>query len=292
MNITRLTQLNYEFVFPMQNNYQSFSDYYAQKCTVCSGQKSVCLDGVWTRCICQQQATLEYRYSLIPIYPEELKYKNWSDFTGEIKDTTSNGRKETVGMLSGCGVVAKTKAMQYCFNKVGADTTKNRKQTLRVLDHLKDGQNVLIIGGSSTGKTLLAALINREVAYASYFSHRSIDFRWVTFSQILEAARWDNGREIDHTSLDGYSEAQFLTIDGVDVPSGKGHTTPPDMVAMNTLFGERLRNRHPTIVIMSNNFYNTLTHNALCQEIPKRWGDEFFTLLKHPNNVIIELQKE
>jgi hypothetical protein len=36
-------------------------------------------------CICQRKATASFRYNNIPISPPELKYKEWDDFTGELK---------------------------------------------------------------------------------------------------------------------------------------------------------------------------------------------------------------
>ena len=274
----------------MKIDFNTFAEYYSKNCSVCNGAKRVQVNEVWTKCLCQHRATLEFRYSQIPVYPEELKYKEWSDFTGEIKGF-NEGRSETVGRLKNCGVWAKTGAMKYCFKAIDPESLKDRKNNLIVLNHLRDGQNLIIIGGRNTGKTLLAALVNREIALASFYARRNIDFRWIKGGAVLEASRWDNSKEVDHNTLEDLSEVDFLTIDGVDVPLG-GHNTPPDMIALNLLFSRRLENKKPTIVIASDDFYKRATHETAYREITRLWGEEFLNLLTLSTNVFVELNKE
>lgn len=275
-----------------QSEFRLFCDHYANNCVVCKGQKSVVYEGVPTKCICQERATLEYRYSKIPVYPAALKYKDWSDFTGEIKDISTEGRNETVGLLSDCGVWAKKKAMAYCFKDTGPDATKNRRDNLIVLNHLRDGQNVVIVGGRSTGKTLIAALINREIALAGFYARRQVYFRWVKATKLMEAARWDNNKPVDHDTLEDLVDVDFLTIDGIDMPVRGSHTTPPDSIAMNALFGDRLQRKRPTITVMSDAFYHCATHPSLYIDVVKTWGEDFLSLITMPTNVVIELQRE
>jgi hypothetical protein len=270
-------------------SYSDFLEHYASNCERCQGHKTIREEGALVRCPCQAIATAYYRYDQIPVFPSELKYKEWTDFTGEIKVTTS-GKTETVGHLSDFGVTAKQKAMFYCFSSIDPSVVKDRKTNLTILNHLQDGQNVIISGGRNTGKTLLAALINREIALASLYFGKPIDFKWITNAEIIEAARWDNEKQVNHTFLDELADADFLTIDNVEMPYG-GHNSPPDMISMGVLFGGRMRDHKPTILICSDDFYKNANDRIYSADIIRLWGSSFFQLTTHHDNLVIELQK-
>lgn len=272
------------------NDYWEYLEKAAKNCKRCHGERRIRgSNSNWVKCRCQDEASMAYKYHQIPVCPEELKYKEWTEFTGEIKDI-NNGKLETIGCLTDFGVFAKKAAMNYCFNSDSPEVVKNRRTSSTVLNHLVDGQNIIISGGMSTGKTLLAALITREIVYAAIYQGRNISFRWEKNSKILHAARWTNDKEIDYSLLDTIAETDFLFIEDVDFIQG-GHNTPPDMICMNNLFESRIANKKPTIVICSPNFYNAARDKKYCADIARNWGEEFLKLVTLQNNLVIKLQK-
>ncbi len=147
--------------------------------------------------------------------------------------------------------------------------------------HKNQGRNVIIVGGKNTGKTLLAALILKEVANASSIFKLNIDFKWLKASELVNASRWDNSKSVDHEFLDNLNNIDFLVIDGIDVYR-TGHNTPPDTVSMDVLFSYRYLASCPTIVICTPEFFKTASKYEI-------WGKEFTSLLTRADNVLIEL---
>lgn len=268
--------------------YKDYCLFFSKKCDICKGARKVLLDNVWTVCLCQFKATLKFRYDSLQVYPPELKYKTWNDFTGII---TEGGI--TSGILEPESVIeSKQKALSYCY-KNGDNSSHDN---LIVQDHLNDGQNVIIYGERGTGKTLLAVLILKEIVFSNYRSCSSVTTDWVHSSQIRDAARWalDSGiktKEQDYDYLDEISLTDFLVIDDIDYADKRNSfPSPPDRTSLDVLFGERKRNQRPTIFICSNKIKD-MVGDLKTVLLQREWGNEFYDLISNSNNVIIELRK-
>jgi hypothetical protein len=238
-------------------------------------------------------ATVKYRFEQIQITPPGLKYKTWSDFTGEIKDIDQDGNLVTIEQLDPeVFVVAKQRAMEYCFGSHDPKVLEDRQKHRIVHNHAKDGQNLIIAGDRQTGRTMLAAIVLKEVVYADAHHCLDIEFRAMKASELINAARWDNNRTIDHVYLDELVSVDFLLIDGVSIPKPKiGHTVPADHIALDVFFRERRMDNHPTIVVCSDEFWRCASHPNYVDLVSRHWGEEFVDLLLDPTNVVIELQK-
>ena len=278
----------------MRLPYEAFTEYFAKRCKLCNGAKRVKVNGVWASCSCQYYATIRYRLEQIPITPPSLKYKTWSDFTGEIRDVNAKGETEIVGQLdTSAFVAAKQKAMQYCFGTADPAVLNDRENRVIVHKHARDGQNVIISGPKQTGRSLLGLLVLREVIFASTLHRLNLDFRWVKASEILHAARWDENKAIDHDHLDELANVDFLVIDGVELQKqGYGHTGRADSISLDVFFGERRGSNLPTIVICSDEFLACSRSRQYVDLIERSWGSEFVELVTEPTNVVIELQKK
>jgi DNA replication protein DnaC len=273
--------------------YQNYCDYYASKCSICESRKRILKNNIWTCCSCQYTATIKWRFEQIEIHPESLKYKNWADFTGEIKGTNKEtGKLEILGHLSVPTFMgAKQKAMEYCFGSSDIKVLEDKKKYLSVHKHCMDGQNIVIAGRRNTGRTLLAVLVLKEVVNASCFFNLNLEFKWIKSSDLIDAARWDNSKSIDHVFLDSLYDIHFLVIDGVDIYRG-GHNTPPDTISLNVLFNYRRKMAYPTIIICSDVFLNSILHAKYGDEVSRPWGEEFYSLITNPSNVTIEMERE
>lgn len=271
----------------MTLSYEDIHAYYADQCSICRGNRRVIANGTWTSCRCQYIATARWRLEQIQIFPDILKYKCWSDFTGLIKDN-----KTTVGCLVPASALqAKNKALRYCFKNSNVDAVKDRKSNLIIHHHLSDGQNVVISGPRNTGKSLLACLILKEFIYATSYFDLRYDYKWVKSNSLIDAARWDNNKSIDRDFLDDIESSGFLVIDGVDISKG-GHNTPPDIISLNVLFYNRRASLYPTVVVCSDTFWSSVTDSRYEGGIVSRWGDEFYSMLRDNKNLVIELFKE
>jgi hypothetical protein len=273
----------------MKLTYEDYSNFHAQKCTICSGAKRVCQEGIWITCGCQFNATAKWRLDQIQIYPENLKFKTWEDFVG----INSSGKKLTDASF----IEAKTKALIYCFGRPDPQLAKNRKQSSIILKHINDRQNVIIAGAGGSGRSLIAALILKEVIYASAIRRQKVSFYWVKSSELTEAARWattrtgDISKDIDRNELVEWSESDFLFLDGMDLKPATGdHRAPPDMTSLNILFFKRFY--RPTIIVCSNKLLAECRDPRKADRIKEQWGDDFYTLMHDPKNVVIDLEKE
>jgi len=272
-------------------SHSDYLNYYARKCEICHGARMVSCNGVRTCCSCQHTADVKFRFEQIQIYPEELKYKTWSDFTGEIRSKNKEtGQSEITGTLSVSDfIAAKKKAMEYCFGYSNSKVLKDKRKHLIVHKQVSNGKNIIIAGAKNTGKTLLATLILKEVVNASCYFNLNMDFRWIKASDLANKARWFNDKPVDHDYLDSLQYVDFLVIDGLDIKKG-GHTNPPDIVSLDVLFQQRSLRSHTTVVVCTSSYL----HNFLqTQYIDKDtfWGDEFQSLMTHPKNLIIELKR-
>lgn len=274
--------------------HEDYQIYYAKQCLICNGNATILDGNIRRECVCQKKARRKFRFEQIDIYPPDLKYKDWSDFTGIItKQDKIIGHLTTQSVLN-----ARNKAFSYCYKApFSLDILKNRGQYLKVHHHLDDGQNIIIAGDEQTGKTLLAAIICKEVANASVLVNRDLDYRWIKFYDIINAARWNldyntgQSKQIDHPFLDRLSELDFLFIDAMDLQRG-GHNSPADHISMDSLFGARILNYRPTIVICSKRVTSLLSTGPGQEQLAAAYGFQFMSLLKNSNNLLIELVKD
>lgn len=263
--------------------YNNYSEYYASKCQICHGEKRVKVNDIWTSCLCQRSASLKFKFEQFDIDPPSLKYKSWDDFNGFV-----DGKQviSTESWLS-----AKQKALQYCFGSDDPDVIKDRKKNLIVHKHLTDGQNVVIVGPDGSGRTLIAALIIKEVAYACHLHGLSLSFKYIKAHDLFIAARWDNDKSQDHDFLDDIRESEFLVLDEIEIMPPRGHhTNPPDRHTMYDIFNGRFVRDLPTIFICSPMFWSSV-HGPLSDDLSIQWGKPFINSLKKKSNLIIEVKK-
>lgn len=272
-----------------QLSHTDYCTYFAKKCTVCKGEKRLRIEGTWVLCQCQQIATLKYRFEQFDVYPPELKYKTWTDFRGY----TDNGEQR---LTAESFVEAKAKAFAYCFGKGHKPAEyehilQNRKDYLIVHENLSNPTNVIIVGNKNSGRTLVAALIIKEVAHACMLHRLNISFKYIKANNLLDAARWDNVRPANHALLDEMADTDFLVIDDIDVQSQRGHhTNPPDALHMSKIFVQRVDS--PTILICSEQFWAQASSSRFADSVAEQWGKDFLSILLNKQNVLIELRKE
>lgn len=236
--------------------------------------------GTWNACGCQFIASAKWRYDQIPL-PPHLKNKNWEDFIGLVPDTE-------IVLSDGFGR-ERAKAIKYCFDTEDISAVSNREKFLVVHNRTN---NVVISGGPRTGKTMLVALIIKEVVYASILNGINLSFRYIKNSELLEKSRWDNNKVVDHEFLSDLTELNFLVIDGISDPFG--HTTPPDIISLDRLFGDRQSLGRPTIFVCSDIFKAKLFSDNQYERdnILKKLGEEFYSSITNSNNIFIDLQVE
>lgn len=267
-------------------SYLEWSQWFADQCGVCNGSQFVLIDGSPCRCSCQLIATAKARLEAVDIVPSNLKYCNWRDFTGLIK----NAGKIQGSLTTKSAVQGRNSAFRYCFgvdynSAVSQDPTK-----IRLNDRIVDGNNLVIAGPENSGKTLLAVLVLKEACNA-YIVGKNIQFKWVKFYDIINHARWDTkSKDINYVLLDELSELDFLFIDGVDDYHG-GHNSPPDHISMNVLFGARRIFNLPTIFVCSSLFIKMLSRPGGQEKFINMFGDEFVRSIAHKENTFIELKK-
>lgn len=270
--------------------YYLYSDSYANKCKKCDASKRVKVHGIWTTCECQHAATVKFRFDRFEI-SGDLKRKNWEDFTGFDRGKQSISEDSLVS--------AKQKALRYCFGDSGSHPYNDRRKNLIVHKHLQDGQNVIIVGGSQSGRTLLATLIIKEVSHAHYLfgggTNKDVTYKYIKAHNLLDAARWFGGanrRDQQHDLLDELATTSFLVIDQVDLPPPKGHhTNPPDWISLAKVFSARIEDRLPTIVICSAPFWARASDSRYEDDVVSQWGRYFVLIMNDPKNVVIELRK-
>ena len=275
-------------------SYEGLQFHYASTCKLCQGAQSIVDEGgIRRECACQKLARQKWRLEQVKIRPDSLKYKNWADFNGTIK---ANG--EIIGNLTiESALAGRDKAFQYCFGSpYDSKLLQSKSLYLRVQKHVFDGQNVIITGGSGSGKSLLSVLILKEVICASLLSSL-LDYRWVEAYDLIDGARWTNSghshKAVDHDYLDHVSGLDFLFLEGVGVQTW-GHNYPPDHFALDKLFGNRRSMRLPTIMTCSKELWKLATgrNPGGRTEVRRVYGNQFLEILQDTNNVVIDLERE
>lgn len=272
--------------------HAEFRDHYARQCQTCKGAGCVVEDKVRKECTCQKTARRKYRLEQIDIYPPDLKYKDWGDFSGIItQDDKVMGHLKIESALA-----ARDQAFRYCYGApYDVNLLESRYKNLKIHERLSDGQNIVIVGDERTGRSLLGAIICKEVGNASLVLNRDLDYRWVKFYDILNAARWvfdsQHHKPVNHVFLDMLASLDFLFIDNVDVQRG-GKNYPPDHIAMDTLFGSRTLFHMPTVLICSKKILKLTTMSGGQDQLAHTFGFEFMQLFRKSDTMIIELVKD
>ncbi len=267
--------------------YSDWCKWYALNCSICNGAKCIKENDTNRVCSCQLKATIKFRFEQIEVVPHSLKYKEWSDFTGVIMDgDVVIGRLNVSSFLE-----AKKRALAYCFKEPKTEMAQDQVNNSIIHKRASSGCNVIIAGDRYSGKTLVATLILKEVAWASAFHNPNLSFKWVKSSAFIDAARWDKDRRVNYEYLMHLESIRFLAIDGVDNFSEFGHTSPPDIITMNSFFGQRRMTGMPLILVCSTKFYKMLKDPIYHPEVKRTWGEEFLSLATDRNNVFIELEK-
>lgn len=266
----------------MIDKYDRYLEYFSKKCNECKGERRILLNNIWYSCSCQLIASLKYKFDKIKIYPNDLKNKTWSDFKG----INSSGSKLTAKSL----IEAKSQALKYCFNTDDIQAIKQRENKSVIPKRLHSGTNVVISGDSGSGKSLLAFLILKEIVLYSIHATKIMTFEWIRSSDLLEAARWDNNKQIDNELLDYWTDVQFLFIDNVYLKPNQGdHRASPNMSSINRLFYNRLSSRLPTIVLCNDSLLRTDKYDK--NKVIEEWGQDFYNIISDENNFFIQLIK-
>lgn len=263
--------------------YFQWLDYYANKCNDCHGSKMLIKNGSPVACFCQHVATAKYRLEQVDISPSHLRYTSWEDFTGLVK----KGEKVEGSLNVSSAISGRDMAFRYCFNVPYDKRVSKSVSELKVHENLTHGTNVVIYGPPNSGKTLLAALILKEVNRSILNGH-SLEYGWARFSDIIYLASWSCNKEIDYKKLEYYSRLPFLFIDGIDIHKG-GHNSPPDHIAINSMFGKRRVLNLPSIFVCSEQLLQIMRNNS--DVVSSYFGEEFTKLVSEPTNVVIILNK-
>ncbi len=272
------------------------NDFFAKRCPVCKGVKRIKTDEGWSACRCQYTATVRYRLEQFEVTPPELKNKTWDDFSGLLAGAKTDVKNTDLLKLSQASwLKAKQECLTYCFGQPDPSLVNDRAKHLIIHLRYNEGRNVVISGASGTGKTLLAVLIIKEVIHACNLHKLRLSFKCVKSSILQNAARWTGDKSIDNAFLEELAEIDFLVIDDIDTRD-IGHNTPPDMIAMDVLFGKRLSEYKPTIILCSDSFASMVSGSnsgaRYHDNIRRQWGDEFLRLITRPGTFRISLKKE
>lgn len=262
--------------------YEDYCNFYAQRCKICKSAKRVQKNNVWTSCICQHTATSKWHLEEFDVYPPELKYKTWSDFTG-----VSNRGDDVLMAESLCE--AKSKIFAYCFGKYDQSYLEDRKKHLTVHKHRADGQNVVIVGDNRTGKTMLSVLIIKEIVHACQIHNLDLKFQIINANVIRDLASWDPSKPIDHDSLEALEAIDYLVVDDLDIFESGGYRFP-DIGRLNIFFRRRTISACPTVFLCSPAFWNQL-RIVNSGRIRQLWGDDIVDSLTRKDNTLILLNK-
>lgn len=130
------------------------------------------------------------------------------------------------------------------------DNTPARQQVRQYAAGFKQqsgrGKGLLIVGGTGTGKTTIAAALMIELALSRCrdseffeFQPQLVGFKFVTAHDLLEAAK-----DFKNKSLDKYKQASFLVIDDL----GADRLTDYGAGELLALLDYRYRELKPTVI--------------------------------------------
>jgi hypothetical protein len=249
----------------------------------------------------------------MPVIPDELKYKRWEDFTGRA-DPDGSGEKDFLDF--NVAFKAKLMALEYCYGDTVRNmpmegsqeaiktlTSDNSRATKSlILSNKRSGRNVVIIGPKKSGRSLLALLILKEVAWASFHQNHRVSWKYTVGTELLEAATWGAGKTLNLDLLDELTEVSFLLIDNV-----KTQNLPASNTELNRVFLARARNRLPTIMVFNQGIANIparrlqamgyrdgAVQNDIANpwdEIERVWGDVFVSVCQAQNNLVIDFDQ-
>jgi len=265
----------------MTKTYDYHSDYYASKCSACKGDKKILKDGRWFRCGCQFFASLDWRFQQTEIIPESLKKMSWKDFDGCVR----KGNAISSCIDQNVILESRSKAMKYCFGSDSMSVLLNRKKYSQIKKRSESGENVVIVGKSGTGKTMLATLILKEVVLYCSSSAADLTFEWINASELLHACRWDTQKRVNHDYIDECIDPNFLFIDNLDVPT--------DYIAsLDRLTNSRMINRRPCVITCDLPFWNGCMQKPSLpnyETIVKRLGKSVVGMITNTENTVILL---
>jgi len=137
---------------------------------------------------------------------------------------------------------------------------------------------------------LVALLIIKEVAYASALFSNDLSFRWLRFSDFVNAARWDGVRQVNHDFLDDLAAQDFLVLDDIDFFTG-GHNNPVDMATVENFFYKRDILGLPTIFVISQRFWKRVQAKLYRQDVENFVGKTCCQIITRSGNVVIMLER-
>ena len=272
--------------------FEEYSILLSGPCKLCNGKRYIEKDNQQEICKCQLRALIHYRHDQLPV---DLRYKEWGDYTG---DNVKKSKEIKVRNWEKCRCLA----FAYCFSKESISEIndcnislgsiqqilKKRISKSKIIKRKKEGANIAFFGDDDTGKTLLAALVAKEIIYASVLLG-DLDFKWLPFSTLINALNFDRP---NYSLIDEVSCVDFLVLDNVYVPQQGNYMKN----FLDELFHDRRTKRLPIILTgthaVADSNAKTKTRGDLLLDSRQAVGDEFYRLLNSENTQKINLQKE
>jgi len=262
-------------------SFDEHAAYFAEHCDKCQGKRFVIEEEKRVICSCQSKALVKHRYDQIPT---DLKNKDWEDYTGDF--IQNNKEIRVVNWKESRDI-----AFGYCFSKksinqlskceLNLDKIKEilerRFSRSRIKKRYDDGSNLAILGNSFTGKTLLAALVAKEIIYASVLLIDK-DVKWVSFNSLINSLSFNR---VDYDLIDEISYVDFLILDNVNAPKQGNYMKN----VIDELFYNRINQNLPIIITGSSDINR--------DDYPNRQalGDEFYRFLNSAKTQKIILQQ-
>lgn len=261
--------------------FEDFAIESSQNCTKCKGRRYVEEENKMVICSCQLKALIKFRYEEIPV-SKNIKETDWQDYTGNVIDSESivSNWKQSRDISFG-----------YCFSDLPADKiskcnydiddimyyVKHRISKSRIEERLNEGASLFIMGEESSGKTLLASLVAREIVLASVLK-KNIYFKWISFHSLINALSFDR---VDYAFFDDIAYTNdFLVLDNIFIPKQRNFMHN----MLDELFYERFNKKKPIIV----------TGNLLSDEpfVREKLGNEIFRIYNSSKTNKIKLVLE
>ena len=261
-------------------SFEDFSKQFAEQCKICGKKGHNRLGNKIVVCQCQLRAIIKYRCETLPV---SLKDLEWIDYTGSspvngnVVDIANwqQGRDISLAYCFSDKSVSHLSGCSYSMAEV-KDFIKHRISNSKIINRLKEGANLVLLGEDSTGKTLLASLIAKEVIYASVLL-MNMNVKWTSFNTLINAMNFDR---MDFSLLEDLIITDFLFLDNVYRP----HQGDYRKNAIDELFHERLNNKKPTIITGTRPIGDSYSNNR------QALGDEFYRMLNSSYTAKIVLE--